>query len=1195
MNSWKVLMVVLLMAGLIQPATVGFIVISQSSTEWVIESSTLRGLSGGSAYPGSRNSVLSIDARYMGQGPAISPYACFVLPDGFTPVTEPCVQGRDADGSLVTIVNEGDVVRFSIRVNIDPDLPPSKYVISINITYYVGGEKKWEYLSSSVSIDPYPPLRLEVVDVYSTPYSHPGSYPVSLVIRFINRGESTITGLTANYEFQEGIAHPTSGKVDISATIPPQGSYSLVISGIMVSPETTPGRYYVRLFVSADLSTPDGVSYRDSATLIVYFMVDKAPDISVRLLDYGLTSQRNVPGIINTGLRILVQNIDASSIRILYMNVSLKGAVFTNGSTTRIVEIGRLLDTYDVLELVINGVNIANDTDMVVAHIELHGVASSNTASYTIVIPFRIVIPLDSFSPNITLIRSEWSRGEIYPGSTGNTMIVTFLNGLEYHIRDAHIWLVTPTGFTPASIVQFNIELPARSVTEIVFNGIDVSSELTPGEYVFELHLLGYVVFSDGSLLPLNTVYHIKTFVEDYMNPRADIPVPEVSSYFWGEYTPSYVYQGNSRAPLTLYVRNPGPYPIYNLIVDIDPSSRDVSVLNRNSTCSAMVDAGGVCSVVFYLDVSNASPGMKAFTVSLYYQVRNAGTLNTYMSTRSLVIQLPNYSPGAGLVLVYSGWRNDYPVFPGSRKAIFTLVFSNYEPYPIGSVRLSIGLPVCFSLHEGYPGDIYIPGPLPSLQSFTANLVLDNECKEAGVYNASIRVEYYVQSGNPAKKVSLFNITMRLQDPSAMFTVINMGWVGQVPTIPLKKGQYYVVLRNNGFPTMSNIVVQVRLPEGFKDPLTGSSVVNASVYAGSSIQQITSLSPQLPAGIAPEQISQLISALPAYIPASSSSPVNKGDIFIVTFPVEVSDNVVETVYDLPLSISFIDHWGELFEVNITSHLVLVSRPQLIDIEPISTAVYFVNGTGTLGVKIRNNFNSSIYDVYVILVPITGNAIPIRNTAYIPKISAYMEVMVNYTLVYNPITFSTGGISVTQPSAVFTVALIYRDAEGSINMANYTLATIVKPAIDLVFITPPKARVEQGILTVTGVLLNQGLATARNVLAIVEYDGKAATGFIGDVDPGGQMPFRVELENVSYTGSTCTLIIKYLDDYNTIYTTYTQLVPEIGVVPSPQSPASERPSDYRSIIIAMIAVFLIAVFVLIYWQTRRIKFPMVGNK
>ncbi|WP_425358434.1 hypothetical protein [Desulfurococcus mucosus] len=1167
----RILLLVLIAGSLIQLTPV-----NPQTGDWNLEGYSYRSRSGGDIYPGSQATQLTVDLRYMGSTSATSPYACLVLPDGFTARGSGCSSAMYPNGTYIHVISPGDIARYSFTVDVASNVNPGGYPFTLNVSYYVGGVVEYYVTQVWVNVSPYPPLAIEVEEAYFTPYGYAGSNPVSLYVKLVNKGNSSVTSMDLTLELPGDYFTPREVNSSYTGNIDYGDTASIVFSNIQIKPYTPPGVYTAVLKVSAGLSTSDGVTYRESAELSFQIGVDAPPQVDLRVLDYSLTAQYPLPGLNNTGIRLMLQSLEPGAVRILYLRTELVNAAAGNGTSTIVQGVEGTVSYMDVVELRVTGLNIASNADTVEARVEIACMVNRDQSWYPATYVARLAIPLQDLSrARIAVSNVSWTSIEAYPGSTGLGLTVTLLNSEGFTIRDADAVLELPAVFRPREVFSRNIVVNQYSLTEVVFNNIDVAPDAAPGVYAATMTLKGFLSNSDGSVRYIELSFTIALRVSSTGSVEEWKPRLVLVNYYWGEGTPIYVYPGNPRAGLTVEVANTGVYQASNVILELNAPG-DLIPLTGNATCTAALAPGATCTAVFYLNLSRAQPGLKTFNVTARFIVNAFNTRLQLNESMSFTLILPSYGAGGGVTVASSGWSAGNPVYPGEKGAVYTVTLANLEPYPVYSMWVSVETPSCIVLHEGSSRTVYVSGPLNSLQTTTVSYVVDALCGVPGSYTGYLYVDYYVQyAGGGYRRSFREPVAFVVSEPGNTVEVVKTGWVGSAPMEEGRGLSYMVVVRNNGFPSLSNPVLTLYLPPGFLDASSNTGIAVATPTATIPSQQLS-----LPIqGID-------VSTLLQVAQGQRSTGAQRGDLMVFIVRLHVL-NASAGVYSVPFTLSFTDHWGYVYSVNSTLQLQLDYQPPLLTVRPVSPLIYFTNGSSMLEVEVVNEYNASVYNVYVALIPASNNVIPQGAVKYIESLPGNSAARLRYEVVYNPVSLSIGGgVSASPSSAVFTVSLFYRDAYGYTRSLNTTLSAIVKPFISLELTPDTTAKYVGGRLSINGIVLNKGLAQARSLLVKAYYGGSSGYSFIGDVDPSSQTPFRIDLYPARYL-ENCTVVLEFRDEYNTLYTlSYTIPVQYIEQTVTVTQPQAGGLSEYYIVIVVAVVVFLAAVFYMLHKYVSR---------
>ncbi|MEM0313215.1 MAG: hypothetical protein QXQ41_01515 [Candidatus Bathyarchaeia archaeon] len=119
-------------------------------------------------------------------------------------------------------------------------------------------------------------------------------------------------------------------------------------------------------------------------------------------------------------------------------------------------------------------------------------------------------------------------------------------------------------------------------------------------------------------------------------------------------------------------------------------------------------------------------------------------------------------------------------------------------------------------------------------------------------------------------------------------------------------------------------------------------------------------------------------------------------------------------------------------------------------------------------------------------------------------------------------------------------------------------------------------------TITGIILNQGSSTAYRAEAEIVMGETSQTSFIGDIDPGSEVAFRVDIDRYN---ATAILNIKYYNVFNEIETKQmpVKVYPKEEAAPVVQP---EQPQVERWIIVAGVLVFLCGAAFIIYRTVKK---------
>ncbi|MGB9828268.1 MAG: hypothetical protein ACPLSM_07100, partial [Thermosphaera sp.] len=673
------------LAFLILTSILSTLVLVGDSQEWVVESVSFKSSANTPVYPGSRGAQLVVEARYNGASNATSPVACLTeTPEVFT-IPSKCSIAYDGEDKPLTRISTGEIARYVYSLEVDRNAQPGFYEMVLNITYYTAeAGVQYTLLPLTVEIARLPPLEIVAESAYFTPYAYPGASNIGLAVKIRNNGSTSILVLDASIAFPEFIT-PSSANVSL-AGIQPGESATIYVQGLTISPNAQPGEYLLSITLNATLTTTDGVRYSSSTILQATVEVSEPPSVNVQILDYGFTADAVLSGLNGTNIYVALQSYEPGIINIVFYRAEIVNGFFQNGSRAKIGELNAVLNYLDTYTFLINSVSIEESSDSVLLFLTLNAQVSRDGATFPTSINITLYLPITTRELLINVSRVEWASVNAYPSSTGNTLVASILNLESFSLRDVTATLNLPSVFYPQTVTVYNAVVNAYSVSEIAFSGIAISSTARPGRYQAEITIRGFIVNRDGSTSLVTLVFSIEVIVSDPGQLSQFTPELRILDYYWGDGAPMYIYPGNSRAPFTIILQNIGLFSVSDVVVSLEPVNNDVSMLNTRLFCSPSLNPGGICSVVFYADLSNSLPGVKEFVVNVSYYVNAFNTEVFFMQSHTISVMLPSYPAGDGVILAEYRWLNNYPAYPGSEKALYYFSIVNLEAYPVYSI-----------------------------------------------------------------------------------------------------------------------------------------------------------------------------------------------------------------------------------------------------------------------------------------------------------------------------------------------------------------------------------------------------------------------------------------------------------------------------------------------------------------------------
>ncbi|MFZ8782499.1 MAG: hypothetical protein ACO2OR_00720, partial [Desulfurococcaceae archaeon] len=639
--------------------------------------------------------------------------------------------------------------------------------------------------------------------------------------------------------------------------------------------------------------------------------------------------------------------------------------------------------------------------------------------------------------------------------------------------------------------------------------------------------------------------------------------------------------------PLTVVVLNRGYYPVDGVYVEAAPLNSSVVMVLDTATCAPRLASSAYCTATLYADLSSVNTTSRVvFEVRVNYAFTLYNTLIGDSERFTVTLLVEEAASGRGLLVVDASWINNWPVYPETENATLRVALANLWPYRVSGVQLELELPSGFSSKTSTRALAYVPGPVNSLQEITGRFTLTVGDVKPGFYTAKLRATYIVETGTPnTRVVEEYTITLLVNNPEDSVWVVSTEWVGRAPEPPEYGAVLMVSVRNNANPSMRGIVLEVELPEGFLDSNTNTSRTNTPASSVNIVREAQRVFAELGGQPAPLQVVQaLLSQITTQ--AAPSGTFTYGDVMYFYLKLNI---VTEKrgVFTFKGYLNFIDHWNNVRRVPVSFNVTLLGSTKLVLVEaPVSLRVE--RGVSTLRVGLVNTGSAPLYNVYAYLVPYSAMLLPQDAVKYIDALPPGELVHVNYTLVYNPFAVATGGVQayLRYMSAPFTLTLLYRDACGNMYYYNTTLAVLIEPFIDL-SVANLKSVLRNSVLSVSGVVVNYGIATARSVAVRAVYANYTSETLLGDLDPASQVAFKLELGVREAAEDYVLLVVEYRDEYGRVERlnynlTLTRV--EHTTPSAPAGPTTETRDAYITVTV-VVAAFLAVVALMMYRYLR----------
>ncbi len=1006
---------------------------------------------------------------------------------------------------------------------------------------------------------------------------YPGSRRVSLRIEVMYLNNKTAVAVTGRLETVSGIefssgsgpsapARSLNGSVALKINVGDHVAFNYYLD---ISKSLNPGNYILTLNIT--------YRFEFNTTLLfeahnITMEVSHYPEIKLHVVDAYL-SPASYPGSSGTNLYVLIENIGEASIDSADFEVSLPSGFTVSDPRTRVGAVNR----GERFTLTFSGISVPLSASISMYHARIYVDATMRTEddvnydeSAYIDIWFKISKPPEEQPLVLSSIAVlyQGSPAPLLPSARDVTVRVTLINRLPDAVSAMTVTPDLPNGITLQSISGTYVNGMPAGGSAFIDLTVNVSSDIQPGRYVIPLSV-SYVRIVSGASFMADQTVNVTVTLESHHSY-----VPEVSliSAYWGLQNPTPVYEGSQYIPLTLRFINNGRYDIVGGVVRA--YSEFLRPIKNSEALSARLTPGAYSSVTLYFDV-NANAGSIPLNVLIDYVFDEFGTHINVTRSFKVYLSVEEYPASASnLRIVSSGWQNDYNVFPRTKNAIYEVTISNRAPFSVGGILLSLRLPENMSSDGSEEANAYVEGPIRSLDTFTVSFTISVGDLQPREYNATLTADFILLSGGPGIRcVEKHNLTIEVEDDSQAVEFVDSRWYeGAVG--PNTYGVHLLIsMRDNYVDSMRGALLELNLPEGMLNALDNTSYVKIAPLSGG----LLGLNQPMQA----QDLSALINAYLSASQAGGAITFSKGDILTFVTILHILDLSVG-VHNLEGELSYIDQWGTKRTVKITIPVAILGRTEYIETYmsgSLSVRSKFTNTSLT----IRNVGSSPIYDVYVAISPFQGTPILIASptVTYIGKINAYEKIEIPVTLAYNPLGFlsQTGGATLINYGPVpFMISVIYRDASGTLKRFNNTVTVVVEPFIDLL-IKDVSTIGKSSMSTIRGVAINYGSATAYRVKAIFKVGNVSRSTLIGDVEPGSEMAFRIEVPAYEENG---TLRLEYYNIFDEM--AYREMVVNIELQPeepTATSPPEKGMSIETWIVIGAVLAFLSIAAFLIY--------------
>jgi len=940
------------------------------------------------------------------------------------------------------------------------------------------------------------------------------------------------------------------------------------------------GLYPLVLEVECLATAPGGGSYWFTGYYTVLLPVYR-PALNLTLAGYGWADPLTGAEASGASLYVTLQSLSIDSVQSIVAEALLVNARFLDGGNRSVQVFEGGLGYGSLQTLVFSYIEVPGAEHVEVV-LTLYAVLSTGRGLYRASARYTFSVATAPPPNTFRVVALYTSVGGVYapvlPSARGVTITVELSNAKAFQVAWAKPEVILPQGLKLNSVGGTCLGGAAPGGTCSIDVSVDVSPDVGPGAKNMTI-VVEYAARVGQVLSVFRESIEVPIAIASYSYYRPSI---DLLSAYWGLQAPARALAGERNVPLTVEIVNRGYHAVEGVYVSIEPMMSDVALVKNTSLCSPRLDPGSMCSATLYVDLAAvAGGGHVAFRISVGYTFRVYGA--NIDDAQHFVAVLPIEEPasGRGLRVVDVSWSNGWPVYPNTENATLVVTMANRWPYRVSGIELQLELPQGMRSRSGPVATAYIPGPVGSLQQFTASFLVSVGDVRPGRYSATLVASYVVESGTPnTRVVERFAVDIAVNSLEDSVSLVSVQWVGRSPQPPEYGALLMIVVRNNYNPVVRGAVLDISLPSGFTASDTNTSRTSVVATNVNIVQQLQSM--QIP----PAYMQYIASQLLQQITAAQVQGFGYGDLMY--FYVKVNIVTSRTgVYVANATLDFVDQWNNVRRVPLSIAIGVLGSTKIVEVVAPAT-VRVSGGIAVLEIGLVNRGSSPLYNVYVYLVPYASMLIPRQPVRYIDSLPPNKVVNTSFELVYNPIaSIGMGGVPayLRYATAPFALTVVYRDVYGNTQFFNTSIALLVEPFIDL-GLSDTMAVLSGATLSVSGTVVNYGIAPARSVVVRALYGNKSQETFIGDLDPASQAAFRIEIDVGGSTPSEVALQIVYRDEYGReSISNYT--VPVFVRLPTetPTAPAEQIPAYSHYIIIVATAAFLAATGYALYRYVR----------
>ena len=464
-------------------------------------------------------------------------------------------------------------------------------------------------------------------------------------------------------------------------------------------------------------------------------------------------------------------------------------------------------------------------------------------AALTLLILIQLLPPLthtlsasSSISMSKVTVTSSAGTSEVYPGSTGVSIVVDEVNNEYYSITNVEACFILPEGFTPtygsgtcvAAVSPnetYKTSFKPGEVFQFKFR-VNVDRSVEPGMYTIKLSV-SYEVQSPTTKRKTVT-QEIQVKVSKYPEPKL-----RVVDVWWAS---DRVFPGTEGAELNIMVENVGDVRITGglaklvLPQPLTPSAVRISMPNLNVEDKAILTFTGIGTPL------STSPGNYLVSVvANVTAVTEDGVDYSAYTEIELVLPIEQPKP-VNLSLVSASWSRNI-AYGESRALNLEVTMQNLDQVTINELVAELRLPEGYTWRNGSQVVVStVRGPINYGDVFTITFSDINASVVKVAPNFTIELKVLADyRGAEFLVIQELNFTAGVSEEEVLYLVSQRWIYGNANSWAFPSSRNInleVRLANLGEDPITTIIPKLKLPMGFKLKSISGDCLTAGIRAG---------------------------------------------------------------------------------------------------------------------------------------------------------------------------------------------------------------------------------------------------------------------------------------------------------------------------------------------------------------------------